>query len=107
MNILALEFSSEQRSVAALPNNGAPAHASILAAPRTLNAFRLIQTALANARLEREQIDCLAVGLGPGSYTGIRAAISIAQAWQLARSVRLLGLGSTGCLALQAQAAQI
>src|SRR5437016_3865261 len=104
MNILALEFSSEQRSVAALPNNGAPAHASILAAPRTLNAFRLIQTALANARLEREQIDCLAVGLGPGSYTGIRAAISIAQAWQLARGVKLLGISSVESLAWQAQA---
>ena len=107
MNILALEFSSEKRSVAVLPAGGAgidPATASILATPRTLNAFRLIETALSEARLEREQIDCLAVGLGPGSYTGIRAAISIAQAWQLASGAKLFGISSVECLAWQAQA---
>jgi len=93
--------------VAVLPNGGArvaPASAAVLASPRTLNAFHLIETALASARLEREQIDCLAVGLGPGSYTGIRAAISIAQSWQLARGVKLLGISSVECLASQAQA---
>jgi tRNA threonylcarbamoyl adenosine modification protein YeaZ len=55
--------------------------------------------------LEREDIECLAIGVGPGSYTGIRAAISIAQGWQLVREdVRLLGLSSVECLASQAQA---
>ena len=59
------------------------------------------------ARLEREAIDALAVGLGPGSYTGIRMAISLAQGWQLARAVRLLGVGSVEALAAQAQAQDI
>ncbi len=70
--------------------------------PHTL-AFGLIAEALARAKLEREQVDCLAVGLGPGSYTGIRVAISIAQGWQLARGVRLLGISSIEALALEAQ----
>ncbi|MBU6399250.1 MAG: tRNA (adenosine(37)-N6)-threonylcarbamoyltransferase complex dimerization subunit type 1 TsaB, partial [Verrucomicrobia bacterium] len=65
----------------------------------------LIQEALRAARLQPEQIEVLAVGLGPGSYTGIRAAIAIAQGWQLARTVRLLGLSSAECLAAQALAA--
>ena len=81
-----------------------PVVSSCRTSPRTLNAFGLIETALGQAQIEREQIDCLAVGLGPGSYTGIRAAISIAQAWQLARNVRVLGVGSVECFALQAQA---
>ena len=46
----------------------------------------------------------IAVGLGPGSYTGIRVAMSIAQGWQLATGVKLLGIGSVECLAAQAQA---
>jgi tRNA threonylcarbamoyladenosine biosynthesis protein TsaB len=46
-------------------------------------------------------------GLGPGSYTGIRAAIAVAQGWQLARGVKLLGISSAECLAAQAQAEKI
>ena len=71
------------------------------------NAFRMIEQVLAEAKIEREQIDVLAVGLGPGSYTGIRAAISIAQGWQLARGVKLLGVSSVECLAAQARAENI
>lgn len=106
MNVLALEFSSERRSIAVLPANRAslpPTVSFTRANPRNLNAFHLIEAALAEAQLEREQIDCLAVGLGPGSYTGIRAAISIAQAWQLARGIKLFGIGSVECLAAQVQ----
>ena len=62
---------------------------------------------LREAGLEREQIEVIAVGLGPGSYTGIRVAISIAQGWQLARGVKLLGVSSAECLAAQAQAEKI
>ena len=64
----------------------------------------MIEKVLAAAKIEREEIEVLAVGLGPGSYTGIRVAISIAQGWQLARGVKLLGIGSAECLAAQAQA---
>ena len=49
----------------------------------------------------------IAVGLGPGSYTGIRAAIALAQGWQLARGVKLLGVSSVESLAAQAQAEKI
>jgi len=49
----------------------------------------------------------IAVGLGPGSYTGIRAAISIAQGWQLARDVQLLGVSSMEAVAAQARADKI
>ena len=110
MNILALEFSSEQRSVAVLPTRGeGPSPAPVVAVEfgntRIPNTFKLIERALGEAGLEREQIDCVAVGLGPGSYTGIRAAISVGQAWQLAREIKLLGISSVETLALQAQAA--
>ena len=56
----------------------------------------MIESALAEAKIEREQIEVIAVGLGPGSYTGIRAAISVAQGWQLARGVKLLGVEQRG-----------
>jgi len=62
----------------------------------------MIEGALRDSQLEREQIDCVAVGLGPGSYAGIRAGIAFAQGWQLARNVKLLGVSGTECIAEQA-----
>jgi tRNA threonylcarbamoyl adenosine modification protein YeaZ len=102
MKILALEFSSKQRSVAVLDGKSVLATA-METGGRTVRAFELIERALKEAHWEREQIECIAVGLGPGSYTGIRAAIALAQGWQLARDVKLLGISSVEALALQAQ----
>lgn len=102
MKILAVEFSSMQRSVAVLVD-GEIRGAAMGTDTRATGAFALIENALVEARLEREQIECLAIGLGPGSYTGIRSAIALAQGWQLALPVKLLGVSSVECLAAEAQ----
>lgn len=59
----------------------------------------MIAEALERAGLRREAVDVFAVGLGPGSYMGIRGAIAVAQGWQLARNVRLLGVSSADAIA--------
>ena len=64
----------------------------------------MIESALNEAGWDREQIDTLAVGLGPGSYTGIRVGISLAQGWQMGRGVQIHGISSMECLAARAQA---
>lgn len=106
MKILAVEFSSDQRSVAIL-NGGDVLGRAEETGGRTARAFGLIERALSEAKLEREAIECIAVGIGPGSYAGIRASIALAQGWQLARGIRLLGISSVECLAAQALAAGI
>src|SRR6185312_3841517 len=98
MKILAFEFSSPQRSVAVVQPG------AFYEALGSNEPFAMIEEALRDAKLEREQIDCIAVGIGPGSYTGIRSAISIAQGWQLARPIKLLGVSSAEAIAAQAQA---
>ena len=110
MIALALEFSSSQRSVAALdlPHPPAAEPAQVLScaqerAPRAAGPLALVQRALAEAKLDRGAVECIVVGLGPGSYTGIRGAIAIAQGWQLACDVKLLGVSSVEALAWQAQ----
>ena len=105
MKILALEFSSRLRGAAVLEvHPPAPlllGHSSDLGGRRSLS---LVEEALEQAACQPEDIDTLAVGLGPGSYTGIRGAIALAQGWQAARGVRLLGISTVECLAAQAQA---
>jgi tRNA threonylcarbamoyladenosine biosynthesis protein TsaB len=103
MTILALEFSSSQRSVAVARDGRVLAETSETGGRET-RAFGMIEKVLVDAKIGRGEIECLAVGLGPGSYTGIRVALSIAQGWQLATGVKLLGIGSAECLAAQAQA---
>jgi tRNA threonylcarbamoyladenosine biosynthesis protein TsaB len=102
MKILALEFSSGQRSVAIFDDGRLLSRAEETGA-RQNRAFGLIETVLREAGLEREDVECLAVGLGPGSYTGIRLAIALAQGWQLALGTKILGVSSADCLAAQAQ----
>ena len=71
---------------------------------RSSDALTLVDEALRAAGIEREQVDCLAVGLGPGSYSGIRGAIALAQGWQIAKEARLVGVSSVESLAVQARA---
>ena len=107
MTILALEFSSARRSVALARGGRVLAEAFEQSAGRGTNVFGLIEKVLAAAKISREEIETMAVGLGPGSYTGIRGAIAVAQGWQLARGVKLLGVSSVESLAAQAQAEKI
>ena len=107
MKILAFEFSAPERSVAVLAvETGSPGRKmgeAFEAGPRAIGTFAMADRALEQAQLEREEIDCIAVGLGPGSYNGIRAAIALAHGWQLARGVHLLGIGSAECIAAEAR----
>ena len=107
MTILAIDFSSAQRSVALARNGLVLSEAVETGGYRVTNAFGLIEKVLADANISRTGIEVVAVGLGPGSYTGIRAAIALAQGWQLATGVKLLGVSSAEGLAAQAQAAGI
>ncbi len=128
MKILAIEFSSARRGVAVVeavpaaasrrPDAASPTggdwkssalDARVLGLAEgdglTPGPFALIESALRAAGVEREQIECIAVGLGPGSYTGVRSAIALAQGWQLALGVKLLGVSSAEVLATTAHAA--
>ena len=103
MMILALEFSSTRRSVALAREGSLLAEAVAQTEGRGTDAFGLIEQVLKKAEISRDAVGIIAIGLGPGSYTGIRAAIAVAQGWQLARGVKLLGVSSMESLALQAQ----
>jgi tRNA threonylcarbamoyl adenosine modification protein YeaZ len=114
MKILAVEFSSEQRSVAVIeamwPPPPAAKQAVLLGQAVESGVHRplgLVEEALRKAHCEREQIETLAIGLGPGSYTGIRGAIAMAQGWQLGRGVNVIGLSSVECLAAGAEQEKI
>jgi tRNA threonylcarbamoyladenosine biosynthesis protein TsaB len=104
MKILAVEFSSEIRSVALLEGGAVLGQSAESGGRRVIG---LMEEALQRANCEREEVETIAVGLGPGSYTGIRGAIAFAQGWQLGREVNLIGLSSVECLAARAETEKI
>ncbi len=106
MTILALEFSSEQRSVA-VASNGSVSSEAIESGGRSTAAFAMIERVLKEAKLEREEVQAIAVGLGPGSYTGIRTAIALAEGWKLARNINVTGVSSVEAIVSVAQTERI
>lgn len=108
MKTLAIDFSTSRRGVALVDRapDGSPRIAASLeeAGSGGLQALELVERALQAAGWKREEIECVAVGLGPGSYTGIRASIALAQGWQIARPIRTLGLNGMDLLAATARA---
>ena len=98
MKILGIDTSTPVLSVAVVEDDlvlaslesgeltGAQLHGEILAT-------------LVREILEHHKIDVVAVGLGPGPYTGLRTGIAFAQAVAYARDIKIVGVSSLFALA--------
>ena len=107
MRILALEFSSPCRAVALVEVKTAGTTLLGQVADRDYRGktgLMLIEQTLGAAGAAPSDVDLIAVGRGPGSYTGIRAAIALAQGWQLGRSTPIVGISTVEILAAQCAA---
>ena len=72
-------------------NNGGYSHAEML--------HPLIKEALLESKLTINQIDAIAVGKGPGSYTGLRIGVSAAKGLCFANDIPLISINSLEILA--------
>jgi tRNA threonylcarbamoyl adenosine modification protein YeaZ len=95
MITLALDTSTSRGSVALLVD-GELRLDERFSADRSHSAT--LFTVLEKARALAPRIDQIAVGLGPGSYAGIRIAIAAALGLELATGAKLLGLPSVAAL---------
>ncbi|WAT01981.1 tRNA (adenosine(37)-N6)-threonylcarbamoyltransferase complex dimerization subunit type 1 TsaB [Rouxiella chamberiensis] len=83
--ILAIDTATEACSVAlynsatSAENGETLAHFELCAREHTQRILPMVQQILAEAGLTLNQLDALAFGRGPGSFTGVRIGISIAQ----------------------------
>ena len=102
MFTLAIEISSAIGSVALLEEDECLAEKNFSAAARhSGELLPAIQELLAEAKIRAEQIDLWAVGLGPGSFTGIRVGIAAVQGFALATGKPVVGVPSFHAIALE------
>jgi tRNA threonylcarbamoyladenosine biosynthesis protein TsaB len=102
MKLLGIETSSSVGSIA-LEINGRIA-AREIATPReqTEQLLELAHELLGEATLGVADIDGIAFGRGPGSFTGLRIAAAVAQGLAVGCGLRLLPVSSLLCLAQRA-----
>ncbi|MDB6054810.1 MAG: tsaB [Verrucomicrobiales bacterium] len=99
MPTLALEFSTRFRSVAATRDESSPIFTSTAEGMRTTGTMELVGKVLEAAHLRITDIDTVLVGIGPGSYTGVRAALAFAEGWKLATEGTILAIPTNHILA--------
>jgi tRNA threonylcarbamoyl adenosine modification protein YeaZ len=106
MICLAFEFTSDRRSVAVADGETVLAEV-VHSLERRTPVFALIDRALTEAGVAREAVRRLAVSIGPGSYTGVRIAISAAQGWHLATGAEVVPVDTFEVLRLAAKECSI
>ena len=99
MKILALDTATEACSAALLLDDQLIERYTF--APREHNRLILpmIDTVLAEAGLEITQLDALAFGRGPGSFTGVRIAAGVAQGIAFGADLPLVPISTLAALA--------
>lgn len=97
--ILAIDTATEACSVA-LWNNGEK-HALFEICPRehTQRILPMVQQILAESGVSLNQLDALAFGRGPGSFTGVRIGIGIAQGLAMGADLPMIGVSTLATMA--------
>ena len=107
LNLLAFDTSTETLSVAVQrggPHAPAPLHCEAAGGAQASAALiPAIQDLLARAGLRLPQLDAIVFGRGPGSFTGLRTACSVAQGLALGAAVPVLAVDTLLAVAEEAR----
>ena len=99
MRILAIDTATEACSVALSDNGSTHAHFELCPREHTQRILPMVQDMLTAGSLSLEQLDVLAFGRGPGSFTGVRIGIGIAQGLALGADLPLTGVSTLATMA--------
>jgi len=99
MNFLALETATDPGSIALWRDGDVLARSCPLGLSNSETLLPLVNLTLYDVGLDYADLDGIAFGAGPGSFTGLRVACGVAQGLAFARDLPLLGVGTLDAMA--------
>ncbi|UBX48508.1 tRNA (adenosine(37)-N6)-threonylcarbamoyltransferase complex dimerization subunit type 1 TsaB [Providencia alcalifaciens] len=97
--ILAVDTATEACSVALLCDGEIISRFAISPREHTQKVLPMVEEVLTQAGIKLNQLDALAFGRGPGSFTGVRIGVGIAQGLALGADLPMVGVSSLMTLA--------
>lgn len=99
MRILAIDTATEACSVALLNSDAVTAHFEECPREHTQRILPLVKEILTRSDTSLTDLDALAFGRGPGSFTGVRIGIGIAQGLALGAELPMIGVSTLATMA--------
>jgi tRNA threonylcarbamoyladenosine biosynthesis protein TsaB len=105
MNLLAFDTSTERMSVAVQrgATGGLWQHNGAGGAQTSTQLIPSIEALMAQAGLDYSELDAIVFGCGPGSFTGLRTACSVAQGLAFGAGIPVLPIDTLLCVAEEAR----
>jgi tRNA threonylcarbamoyladenosine biosynthesis protein TsaB len=103
MRLLAIDTASEACSVCVVADSDTVIHSEVVGRGHAEILMRLIESAMAEAGIAFDDLDRIAVTVGPGSFTGLRIGIAAARGFALVAGKAAVGIGT---LAVHAEEAR-
>lgn len=99
MRILAIDTATEACSAALWNNGEICAHFELCPREHTQRILPVVQAILSEGGVTLNALDALAFGRGPGSFTGVRIGIGIAQGLALGAELPMIGVSTLATMA--------
>ncbi len=99
MKILAIETSTEYCSVALWQDGAVSSRCEVVGQKHSEMLMAMLDGVLSDAGLKLAQLDGIAFGAGPGSFTGVRIACGVAQGLALGANLPVIGICTLQALA--------
>lgn len=100
MIVLALETATDPGSIALWRDGAVLARSCPEGRSNSETLLPLVGSTLREAGLDFSDLNGIAFGMGPGSFTGLRVACGVAQGLSVARDLPLLGIATLDAMAL-------
>ncbi|MEW6981848.1 tRNA (adenosine(37)-N6)-threonylcarbamoyltransferase complex dimerization subunit type 1 TsaB [Colwelliaceae bacterium 6471] len=104
MNYLALDASTEACSVALIYDNKIYSRYEFSPQSHSLLLLPMVDSVLTEANCKLQQLDGLIFGQGPGSFTGVRIGVGVAQGLAFSANLKVVGVSTLQAMAQRAYA---